>query len=147
MNWRCLVIGSVTFLLAAGDANDAVKKELARFEGTWKFVSIETEKEKIPEEALKHPRLKIMGNKFTVMEDENNSFGGTLKLDPTKKPKTIDVTFTDGKDKGKTSLGIYELEGDNFKVCVDPEGKTRPMEFAVKAGSGYFLEILKREKK
>jgi uncharacterized protein (TIGR03067 family) len=147
MKWRCPWIFGIVLLLAAGDADDAVKKELARFEGTWKFVSIESEKEKISEEALKHPRLKIMGDKFNVTEDENNSYGGTFKVDPTKKPKTIDVTFTTGPEKGKTSLGIYELEGDNYKVCIDPEGKSRPAEFAVKPGSGFYLEVLKREEK
>jgi len=146
MNCRCLLIGGVVFLLAAGDADEAVKKELARFEGTWKFISIETEKEKITEEVLKHPRLKIMGDKFTVT-DENTSYGGTFKIDPAKKPKTIDVSYTDGPEKGKTSLGIYELEGDTYKLCIDPEGKSRPTEFAAKPGSGYYLEVLKREKK
>ena len=105
MKWRCLLVLGVVFLLAADDAADEVKKELARFEGTWKFVSVEMEKMKLPEEALKHPRLKIEGDKFSV-SDENVSQSGTFKVDPTKKPKTIDVTFTDGPEKGKTSLGI-----------------------------------------
>ncbi len=146
MNPRVLLACGLVFLLAAGDSDEAVKKELARFEGTWKYVSIETDNAKIPEEALKHPRCKIVGDKFTVTE-ENNSYSGTLKIDPTKKPKIIDVTFTDGPEKGKTSLGIYELEGDDLKACIDPEGKTRPTEFALKPGSGFFLEVLKREKK
>src|SRR5260370_23015281 len=104
------------------------------------------EKMKFPEEALKHTRLKIEGEKFTV-SDENVSQGGTFKVDATKKPKTIDVTFTDGPEKGKTSLGIYELDGDTYKICVDPEGKSRPTEFAIKPDSGHILEVLKREKK
>lgn len=146
MKRRCGMILGVVFLLAAADATDEVKKEVARFEGTWKFVSVEMEKMKLPEEALKHPRLKIEGDKFTVSE-ENISQSGTFKVDPSKKPKTIDVTFTDGPEKGKTSLGIYELEGDTYKICVDPEGKSRPTEFAIKPGSGHILEVLKREKK
>jgi uncharacterized protein (TIGR03067 family) len=134
------------FLLAADDAKDEVKKELARFEGTWKYVSIEMEKMKVSEDVLKGPRMKITGDKFTVT-DENASFSGTFKVDPTKKPKTIDVTFTDGPKKGKTYMGIYEMEGDIYKACVDPEGKPRPTEFAIKPGSGHVLIIHKREKK
>jgi uncharacterized protein (TIGR03067 family) len=147
MKARGLIILAVALLLAADDADDQVKKELARFEGAWKWVSIEMEKMKLEADALEHPRLKLMGDKFTVTEENNGTFGGTFKVDPSKKPKTIDVTFTDGPEKGKTSLGIYELEGDTYKVCVDPEGKSRPTEFAVKPGSGYVLQILKREKK
>jgi uncharacterized protein (TIGR03067 family) len=133
-------------MLAATDAADDIKKELARFNGTWRFVSVEMEKTKLTEESLKHPRMKIDGDKFTV-SDENVSQSCTFKIDLSKKPKTIDVTYTNGPEKGKISLGIYELEGDTYKICVDPEGKNRPTEFAVKPGSGYVLEILKREKK
>jgi uncharacterized protein (TIGR03067 family) len=147
MKKHLLLIGGVVFLLAAGDADDEVKKELARFEGTWRWVLIETEKMKIPEDEISGPRMKLMGDKFTVNESADATFSGTFKVDPSKKPKTIDVTFTDGPDKGKTLLGIYELEGDTYKVCVDPEGKNRPTEFKIKPGSGHVLQVLKREKK
>ncbi|HEV8062758.1 MAG TPA: hypothetical protein VGP68_22955, partial [Gemmataceae bacterium] len=42
--------------------------------------------------------------------------------------------------------GIYELEGDLLKVCLDPNGKTRPAKFQSIADSGYVLEILQRER-
>ena len=147
MKKHLLLVVGVVFLVAAGDAQDEVKKELARFEGTWKWVSIEMEKMKLSADALEHLRLKLMGDKFTVTEENNASFGGTFKVDPSKKPKTIDVTFTDGPAKDKTALGIYELEGDTYKVITDPAGKSRPTEFAVKPGSGHVLQVLKREKK
>jgi uncharacterized protein (TIGR03067 family) len=67
-------------------------------------------------------------------------------VDVAKKPKTIDITFTEGPEKGKTIVGIYELEGDTYKVCINVNGKERPKEFAAKAGSGHGLEVLKREK-
>jgi uncharacterized protein (TIGR03067 family) len=146
MKKHFLLVVGVAFL-AADDAQDEVKKEHARFEGTWKWVSIEMEQMKLSADALKHPRLKLMGDKFTVSEENNATFGGTFKVDPSKKPKTIDVTFTDGPEKGKTALGIYELEGDTYKVITDPAGKSRPTEFAVKPGSRHVLQVLKREKK
>jgi len=142
-----MMIG-VVLMLAAVDADEEVKKEVARFEGTWKWIAIEMEKMKIPEEALKDPRMKIVGDKFTVTgEKADATFGGTFKVDPSKKPKTIDVTFTDATQKGKTMVGIYELEGDTYKVCIDPEGKNRPTEFKSQPKSGHVLELLKREKK
>ena len=147
MKARYLLLVAVGLLLAADDAKDEVKKELARFEGTWKWVSIEMEDMKLSADAVEHPRLKLMGDKFTVSEENNASFSGTFKVDPSKKPKTIDVTFTDGPQKGKKALGIYELEGDTYKVITDPAGKSRPTEFAVKPGSGHVLQILKRQKK
>jgi uncharacterized protein (TIGR03067 family) len=146
MKPRCLLLLAVVFLLAADDVKDQVKKELARFEGTWKIVSLETEQNKLTKDALKHFQLKLEGDKFTTI-DEGRETHGTFKVDPTKKPKTIDITMTDGPQKGSTMIGIYELEGDTYKLCADILGKTRPTEFAIKPGSGHILEVLKREKK
>ena len=137
-----LVIGSV---LAADGNKDDTKKEIDRFQGTWKFESLEIEGKKAPEEAFKGSRLVIKGDQFTYTEG-NGTYKGNFKVDVTQKPKTIDITFTDGPEKGKTIVGIYELEGDTYKVCLSVNDKDRPKEFASKAGSGHVLEVLKREK-
>jgi uncharacterized protein (TIGR03067 family) len=139
-----LVIG-VVFLLAADDANQEVKKEMDRFQGTWRMVSLEAGQNKLTEDALKDFRLKIEGDKFTATEGTSENHG-TFKVDPTKKPKTIEIIMIQG-EKRQTLLGIYELEGDTYKLCGDMSGKSRPTEFAIKPGSGYILEVLKREKK
>jgi uncharacterized protein (TIGR03067 family) len=68
-------------------------------------------------------------------------------LDPTKKPKAIDAVRSEGMDKGKPMLGIYELEGESQKVCFAPVGKERPTEFSSAAGSGHVLTVWKRAKK
>jgi len=68
------------------------------------------------------------------------------KLDPAKKPKTIDVLPTDGLDKDKTIEGIYEIKGEELTVCVAKPGSPRPTEFASKAGSGHVLFVLKKAK-
>jgi len=146
MKRRCLLVVGVGLLLAAADAGEEVKKELAKFEGTWKLVSLETEQNKLGEDALKDFRLKIEGDKFTAVEN-SGEVHGTFKVDPTKKPKTIDITMKEGPMKDKTMLGIYELDADTYKLCGDMQGKSRPTEFAVKPGSGFVLEVLKREKK
>jgi uncharacterized protein (TIGR03067 family) len=146
MTERFLLVFAVSLVLAADPVSDEVKKEIERFEGTWKFVSLETEGRKLDEKVLEHPRLIIKGDRFTSKEGETTHHG-VFKVDPTKKPKTIDVTFTDGPEKGKTMLGIYELEGDTYKVCFSLGGKNRPTEFATKAGTNLVLETLKREKR
>jgi len=72
---------------------------------------------------------------------------GTQKLDPSKSPKTIDMTLTEGPNKGAVMLGIYEIDGDTLKACFDPQGKKRPTEFKSAPGSAHFLNIHKRIKK
>ncbi len=41
-------------------------------------------------------------------------------------------------------LGIYELEGDRYKVCFAPPGKARPDDFTSKPGTGYILQVWQR---
>jgi len=73
------------------------------------------------------------------------TYEGTFKVDAARTPRTLDLLFTEGPEKGNTALGIYELDGDTWKLCLSVTAKTRPKEFATKAGSGYALETLKRE--
>ena len=56
------------------------------------------------------------------------------------------MKFTEGPEKGNTSLGIYQLEGDDLKLCLTITAKDRPAEFAAKPKSGLGIEVLKREK-
>jgi uncharacterized protein (TIGR03067 family) len=154
MKTRSLIVLAAFGLLAgsgrtpAGDASkeDAVRKELTKFEGTWKLVSMEMDGNKVPEEGLKEMgKMILRGNKFTVPVGDI-THRGTFRVDVSAKPKRIDVTFTEGPEKGKTLLGIYELEGDTYKVCIGEPGKPRPKEFVAKKGSGHVLEIFKRQK-
>src|SRR5262249_45404196 len=122
------------------------KRDIDRFEGTWKFVSVEASGMKLPLDQFKGSRLTLKGNHFTYTESGNTS-KGTYTIDTSRKPKTIDVACTEGPEKGTTMQGIYELEGDIYKACFNLSGKGRPTEFSSKAGSGNVLEILQREKK
>ena len=70
----------------------------------------------------------------------------TQRLDPSKSPKTLDVTVTEGLNKGVVILGIYEISGDTLKVCFDPEGKKRPTQFKSASASQTFV-VHKRLKK
>ena len=54
------------------------------------------------------------------------------------KPGTIDVTHTDGPQKGETLQGIYALEGDTLKLCFSI---CFPTEFSSKPGAGGLLLV------
>jgi uncharacterized protein (TIGR03067 family) len=146
--WAAALIVAAGAGLAADDAKEAaVRKELPKFEGAWRVTSLEVDGTKLPEDQVKQmaARLVIHGDQFTFHEGANPT-KGTFKVDPTTKPKQIDITFSDGPQKGQTIKGIYELEGDTYTVCIDIAGKGRPTALAAKAGSGHGLEVLKREK-
>ena len=128
-----------------GDKEAAIQEEVGRFEGSWRFDSMEAEGKAVPVDGFKGIRLVLKGDRFTMVEP-NATYRGTYRVDPTSRPKTIDVMFTEGPEKGKSSCGIYELDGDTYKVCIGLTGKPRPTEFASKPGSGHVLEVLKRDK-
>ena len=146
MSKYAVLVLAAGLALAADDAKkDPLDEEYAKFEGTWQIVSLEVDGMKLPAETIKDSRLIIKGKEFT-MKEKIATYKGTFTIDAGKKPKTIDLKFTEGPEKGNTSYGIYELDGDDFKLCLTITAKDRPVEFATKAKSGLGLEVLKREK-
>jgi uncharacterized protein (TIGR03067 family) len=133
---------------AADDANDeAVAKDLRAFKGTWRLSAKEEDGKTFSEEEIKDVIGTIDGSgKVSVRRGDKLLNEGTVKLDPTRSPRTIDVTFTDGERKGQMVLGIYEIEGDALRVCVARPGDERPAEFSAKAGSGHILVVYVRQK-
>ena len=73
------------------------------------------------------------------------------KIDKDAKPHAaIDLTVVDGPEeaKGKTSKGIYKLDGEKLTLCVTVPGKeTRPKDFAQVEDEAYLFELKKEKKK
>jgi len=144
-----LLFCAVGFSVSASWAEDKpdVEKELKKFQGVWTIESSEYGGQKLPADQLKEFVVIYEGEKHTVKAGDKVIQVGTQKIDPSKSPKTIDVTMTEGPSKGAVMLGIYEIDGDTLKVCFDMEGKKRPTEFKSEAGSQTFLNVHKRVKK
>jgi uncharacterized protein (TIGR03067 family) len=68
-----------------------------------------------------------------------------VRLDPTTQPKGITFEFKDGPLKGQKRHGIYQLAGNELRLCYGPADRPRPREFRAPAGSGYFLETWARQ--
>lgn len=129
------------------DEKADLEKEVRKFQGTWTFESSEAGGKELPAGELKGFILTFEGDKHTVKKGDEVIQVGTQKLDPSKSPKTIDVTMVEGPNKGTVMLGIYEIDGDTLKVCFDPQGKKRPTEFKSAPGSENFVNVHKRVKK
>jgi len=144
-----LLLVGVGSLLAAGDARDeAIKKDRKTYAGTWQVISLEADGNTAAEEdARKITVINEEDGKWAIEVDGSVVARGTSEIDPTKKPKTVDLTVTEGENSGKTALGIYEFGDDTRKVCLAQPGQERPTEFAAPAGSGHILAVLKRQKK
>jgi uncharacterized protein (TIGR03067 family) len=69
---------------------------------------------------------------------------GTIQVDASKRPKRFDLVFDTGPHAGNRSLGIYQLDGDSWRICLGFAGNSRPMSFATAPGSGHAMETLVR---
>jgi uncharacterized protein (TIGR03067 family) len=120
--------------------------DLKALQGTWKLESAEARGQKVESEEAKDIVVKIMGERYEVRIKDKID-GGTLKLDETQKPKTMDATDTEGDDVGKVVKAIYELSGDTLRVCHAGDDDERPKEMATKEDSSVIIMTFKREKK
>jgi uncharacterized protein (TIGR03067 family) len=74
-----------------------------------------------------------------------STYEGKVEIDESQKPKTFDLVFTAGPQKGTRNLGIYKLTADSWTICLAMQGAERPRKFATQAGSGMALETLKQK--
>lgn len=111
-----------------------------KLQGTWKIVSLE-----IDGQAMPHGDAQVVvnGSSFTTT-GMGATYQGTMLVDTAVKPHTLDMVFNAGPEKGNTNRGIFEVDGDVWKLCLNMTGGERPATFATKPGSGIALEILRR---
>ena len=100
-----LLIGHLTLEAAEPDAEDT--------NGTWKPLSAELAGKPWPQKLLDSMKLILKDDNYTVEVGKGSDIG-TVKRDPSKSPKTMDITGTKGPNEGKTFLTIYELKGDEL---------------------------------
>jgi uncharacterized protein (TIGR03067 family) len=136
-----VVVALVLTVAASAPAGDAVKDEMKKLEGTWVVQSF-SEKGKVNEE-MKGTELTFAGANLTLKMkkgDEQKEMKATYKIDPTKKPKTIDVL---GEGKKHEMRAIYQLEGDTLRVCHGVKEEERPTDFT---DENVVIVTLKRKK-
>ena len=116
------------------------KSDLEKLQGTWQVIAFAMDGQSIPPGSA---RIVIEGNNFTSLS-MGAQYEGTMVVDSTSTPKTFDVKFHKGPHTGETSLGIYELDGDTWRICIGLAGVKRPTRFAAEPGTGHALETLTR---
>jgi uncharacterized protein (TIGR03067 family) len=143
---RFIVVAVAVVSLAVSGAAWGADNDKEQFQGVWKIVSVEIDGQNLPMEALKGAQLVVKGECYSfTLGDTHLEF--TFKLDPVKKPKEIDLTVTEGPEKGKTYYGIYKFEGDLYTICRATEpGKARPAQFETKPKTGYMIVVWQRTK-
>jgi uncharacterized protein (TIGR03067 family) len=127
------------------DGKPHAGKQAAReLQGVWDVVSFEYKGVSRPAGPYAYA---FDGGKFTFTTKEGKElYRGTVKLDPTRKPRWIDLTITAGEGKGESWLGLYELEGDSLKLAFDPGGTDRPKALRTSPDNDTKVWLYKRQK-
>jgi uncharacterized protein (TIGR03067 family) len=139
-------LAAVMFSSARAEENDSVKKAMTQLQGEWSMVSGSADGQPMPDQMLQQMKRVCTGDETTTTMGGRVFIKAKITIDPSKKPKTIDYLMTDGFTKGKTQLGIYEVDGDTFRSCFGKPGAERPPDFTSKPGDGRTLSVWKREK-
>jgi uncharacterized protein (TIGR03067 family) len=101
-------------------------------QGTWRLTSLNGRS--IPKQGPQIT-LSIVGEQYQQAVDGKVTERGTLKLDTSTQPITIDLAITEGDDAGKAQIGIVEVTDGVLRMCLDTPGAgQRPSEFGVKDG-------------
>ncbi|HEX4589144.1 MAG TPA: TIGR03067 domain-containing protein [Gemmataceae bacterium] len=145
---RSIVVSAVVSVLAfcpVGKADDkTTSKATKMLEGKWQMTEGVVGGRPFPPAVAKGITLTIADGKYFVMAENKDE--GTVKYFPDASPKALEITGTDGPNKGKTFPAIYKLDGDTLTVCYDLSGKARPTEFKSKPGTALFLATYKKTK-
>jgi uncharacterized protein (TIGR03067 family) len=122
---------------------DTARTDAERLQGTWSVVSLEMDGQSLPEAMLADGRIEVEGDRFRSL-NMGAVYEGTMSLDPAARPRTFDLVFTQGPEKGNTNRGIYEIKGDQWKLCLATRGDARPTAFATRPATGHALQVLRR---
>ena len=145
---RRLLTASVLLLIPAAllCAADAPKGD-KDLDGDWEQMSLIRDGQEAQAPVDGKTLLTVKGDSADLTEG-SRTHSVAIKVDTSKTPRQIDMTPSEGPNKGQTALGIYEVKGDEVHICFTrPGGKDRPTELASKEGSGLTLITLKRVKK
>ncbi|HEV3255507.1 MAG TPA: sigma-70 family RNA polymerase sigma factor [Gemmataceae bacterium] len=107
-------------------------------QGTWRVSRAEADGRVLPPPDM---RLIFAGDQCTLTSNIGMNFAAQCQLDSNRTPREITLRLA----QGVAYPGIYRLEGDSLKLCLNHGGPKRPTEFTTQAGDGFILYVLERE--
>jgi len=141
------IVSAVLVLTVGGDITEMIRKDKAALQGTWKVTASEQDGEKVPADDLKDLFLIFKGDAILIKEGGKAEERFSYLLDPSKKPKEIDLIVKVGQNKGRIDRAIYQVDGDVLRICIQStKDAPRARDFSTRAGSKLWLVVLQRTK-
>jgi uncharacterized protein (TIGR03067 family) len=128
----------------AGNKEAKAKQGIEELRGVWSVESFEYKGRRKPAGPYAYT---FDGERFAfTTKGGKELYKGAVRLDAAKRPRTIDLTVTEGEGKGECRLGIYEIDGDTLKMAFRPGGKVRPTELETSPATDTKTWFYKRKK-
>ena len=128
----------------AAAADKPTPQEVEAMQGTWVIESFIGNGDALPADKIRSWRRIVVGDRVTWKRGDETLVELSIKYDPRAKPMTLDSTIESGESKGQTMHAIYELKGDELRMCFAPPDKPRPKEFSSTPGSDLLLYTARR---
>ena len=117
----------------------SAKPDSEQVQGRWQPVEVIDNGDKMPADALAAIKLNIERNQFSLQHSEGE-YKGKFDLQSSANPKHMDVTLDDGTEVA----AIYDVSGQQLKVCYGQPGSSRPEAFKSTPGSERVLVVYER---
>jgi uncharacterized protein (TIGR03067 family) len=114
------IFGVALSIASAGGAQSTTPAGADALQGTWAAVAVAGRD--LPPGM--HAAIVFTGTKYQGFENGVANESGTITLDLTKRPIALDLTIAEGRDAGKTQLGILEVAGDTMSMVLAEPGIT-----------------------
>ncbi len=136
----------MTAAMVAGATLAAQEKPAAKgvpaLQGTWTILTFNGQS---AADAGMTMTLTVTGENYAQAVNGEVNERGSIKVDTSKKPMTIDFTITEGGDAGKPQVGVLEVSGDTMTLKLgQPGSSTRPS--GIGPEEGFFIVTAKKAK-
>lgn len=123
--------------------------DLQKLQGTWRVT--EWREGGVEKKRDRELRWIFAGDEITWMSGERVSEKPVFKLNANSSPKQLFMSHPDGEDTELLIAGIYELNDDRLKICLNMgshrDGFKRPTDFSSASSKALLLVSLEREAK
>ena len=124
---------SLAFVAASLICGRALAIQLSDLAGTWLHASVEVDGNAITDGNLLEAEMEISGDKYTFRMGDNTA-KGTVKLDASVTPARIDITEVEGRNQGRTLVGLANTTADGWKLALNIQGGDRPAALSSEGG-------------
>jgi uncharacterized protein (TIGR03067 family) len=136
---------SYALVVLAGDKGDEPNSDARAPDGVWKPVAAVYRGEMLSQPVIDALTLTISGTNYEVTGIGGGRDGGTCTVNKRATPYQMTIIGTNGPNRGKTMLAIYEMKDDrSLKVCYDLSATEFPKEFKAPKGTDLYLVEYRR---